>query len=220
MEGMKKDRRSGYEQLARVGKALSSPVRLEVLDLLRNGERTVECLANTANLGVANVSRHLQVLRGAGLVKSEKNGLYVTYQIADPCVCEFFMAMCRLAEARLAEFEKIVKQISASDGEMAQVDLKGLMRRARNKEVTLIDVRPREEYQAGHIPGALSIPVAEIEQHLDSLSSEKEIVAYCRGPYCLLATEAVKLLRKKGFRARRMREGIHEWRASSIPVPT
>lgn len=216
MVGLIEDRGFAYEQLARIGKAMSSPSRLEILDLLRNGERTVECLAKTANLGVANVSRHLQVLRSAGLVKSEKKGLYVTYHIADTCVCEFFMAMCRLAEARLAEFEKIVKQFSASDGGMEPMDWKALMERARNKEVTLIDVRPYEEYQAGHIPGALSIPISEIEQHLDSLSPKTEIVAYCRGPYCLLATEAVKLLCAKGFSARRIRESIHEWRACGM----
>ncbi len=218
MDDRKEMKRFAYEQLARIGKAMSSPTRLEILDLLRNGARTVECLAKAADLGVANVSRHLQVLRSAGLVASEKKGLYVTYHIADRCVCEFFMSMCKLAEARLAEFEKIVRQFSGTGKDMEPVDREGLMKRARNNEVTIIDVRPHEEYQAGHIPGALSVPVDEIERHLETLPKGRDVVAYCRGPYCLLATEAVNLLCSMGFQARRMKEGVNEWRACGMPV--
>ena len=207
-----------YEQLARIGKAMSSPVRLEILDLLRNGPRSVEALANEAKLGVANVSRHLQVLRGSGLVKSEKQGLYVTYTIADQCVCEFFMAMCKLAEARLAEFEKIVAQFSESGREMEAVDRAELMKRAQKGDITVIDVRPREEYMAGHIPGAISVPVYELDNHLGDLPEDREIVAYCRGPYCLLATQAVQLLCSRGYTARRIKDGVNEWRACGMPV--
>ena len=209
-----------YEQLARIGKAMSSPARLEILDLLRNGARTVECLAKAADLGVANVSRHLQVLRGAGLVKSEKHGLYVTYHIADPSVCEFFMAMCKLAEARLVEFEKIVSQFSGAGGDLEPVDRTALMQRAQDKEITVIDVRPHEEYQAGQIPGARSGPLDEMEQYLSALPPDKKVVAYCRGPYCLLATKAVELLCSRGFEAMRIKDGINEWRASGMPVHT
>lgn len=209
-----------YEQLARIGKAMSSPARLEILDLLRNGARTVESLAKAAELGVANVSRHLQVLRAAGLVKSEKHGLYVTYQIADPAVCEFFMAMCKLAEARLVEFEKIVSNFSGAGEEMTPVDREELIRRAHNNEITVIDVRPHEEYEAGHIPGARSVPLDEIETYLSALPPGNEVVAYCRGPYCLLATKAVELLCSRGFEARRIKEGINEWRVSGMPVHT
>jgi rhodanese-related sulfurtransferase len=208
-----------YEQLARIGKAVSSPSRLEILDLLRNGARTVECLAKAADLGVANVSRHLQVLRNAGLVISEKQGLYVTYHIADRSVCEFFMAMCKLAEARLVEFEKIVEQFSGS-GDMEPVDRAELLQRAQNGEITLIDVRPFAEYDAGHIPGAHPVPLEEIEKHLSMLPADREVVAYCRGPYCLLATKAVELLCLKGFDARRIKDGINEWRACGMPVLT
>ena len=220
MDDTKETKSFAYEQLSRIGKAMSSPSRLEILDLLRNGPRTVESLANAANMGVANVSRHLQVLRAANLVTSDKNGLFVTYQVADQSVCAFFMAMCQLAEARLVEFEKIIGRFSGEDGDMEPVDREVLMKRAKNGEVAIIDVRPNEEYQAAHIPGAVSIPVDEIEYHLEKLSPENEIVAYCRGPYCLLATKAVKLLCSKGFRARRIKDGVIEWRACGMPIET
>ncbi len=209
---------TAYEQLARIGKAMAGPGRLKILDILRNGARTVESLAEEAGMGVANVSRHLQVLRGAGMVDSEKTGLYVTYRVADAHVCEFFSAMCRLAEARLAEFEKIISRFADGSEAMEPVDRADLVNRLENDEIIVIDVRPESEYRAGHIPGALSIPAEEMASRLAELPPEKEIVAYCRGPYCLLASRAVEVLREHGYSARRMREGIPEWRAFGMPV--
>lgn len=218
METTRETKNIAYEQLSRIGKALSSPGRLHLIDILRNGPRSVESLAEEAGMGVANVSRHLQVLRGAELVKSEKQGLYVTYQVADTCVCEFFSALCRLALSRLAEFEKIVSQFAEGDLAMESVDREELMNRARKNEITIIDVRPGTEYRAGHIPGAISIPADELGEHLDKLPRDREIVAYCRGPYCLLATRVVEALRERGLPARRIKDGIPEWRASGMPV--
>lgn len=202
-----------YEQLARLGRATSAPKRLELLDLLCQGPRTVEALANQAALSVANASQHLQVLRAARLVDAEKKGLHVEYRLADDEVCRFFVALRGLAEARLAEVEQVTRQFLESKSGMEVVAADELRRRAKKGEVTVLDVRPPEEYRAGHIPGALSIPVEELEARLKELPKNREVVAYCRGPYCVMAIEAVELLRKKGFDAHRMEEGVADWRA-------
>lgn len=202
-----------YEQLARLGKAIAAPKRLELLDLLCQGPRTVEALAEQAALSVANASQHLQVLRGARLVETEKKGLYVEYRLADDEVCRFFVALRGLAQARLAEVEQVAREYFEQRGEMEAVEGDELLRRVRSGEVTVLDVRPPEEYRAGHIPGALSIPVGELGARLRELPKNRDVVAYCRGPYCVMAVEAVALLRKKGFEAHRMEHGVADWRA-------
>jgi rhodanese-related sulfurtransferase len=207
-----------YEQLARLGKAIASPSRLELLDLLCQGPRTVEALAREAKLSVANTSQHLRVLHSARLVEAEKAGLFVTYRLADPVVCEFFQSLRSLAEKRLAEVESILRLFRESPGSLEAVEKKALVGRIRKGDVILLDVRPVEEYRAAHIPGAVSVPLKELTLRLLKLPRNKEIVAYCRGPYCVLAAQAVKMLRTKGFRAVRLEDGIPEWRAQGFSV--
>jgi rhodanese-related sulfurtransferase len=202
-----------YEQLSRLGKAISAPKRLELLDLLCQGPRTVEALAQQADLTVANASQHLQVLRAARLVDAEKKGLYVEYQLADKEVCRFFLALRTLGRVRLAEMEQVAREYFERRGTMEAVDTDELLRRVKSGEVTVLDVRPVEEYRAGHIPGALSVPVEELKSRLKELPKRREIVAYCRGPFCVMAAEAVELLRKKGFKAHRLEQGVVDWRA-------
>ncbi|MDP2643397.1 MAG: metalloregulator ArsR/SmtB family transcription factor [Desulfobacterales bacterium] len=207
-----------YEQFSRIGKAVSSPKRLELLDILCQGERTVEALAKETGLTVANASQHLQVLRADRLVETEKMGLHVTYRLADQMVCEFFLSMRVLAENRLAEVEQIKRQFLAGREGMEPVDRDALLKRVREGSVTVLDVRPPEEYKAGHIPGAVSIPLKELELRLSVLPSDQDVVAYCRGPYCVLSIQAVEILRANGFHAVRLEEGIQDWRAKGFSV--
>ena len=207
-----------YEQFARVGKAVSSPRRLELLDLLCQGERTVEILAKETGLTVANTSQHLQILRTARLVETEKDGLFVSYRLADEAVCDFFRAMRVLAESRLAEIERIKRQFLEGKEGMEPIDRQELIERVRTGAVTVLDVRPVEEYCAGHIPGALSVPISEIKNYVSRLPRDQEIVAYCRGPYCVLAVQAVEILRKKGFDAVRLEEGVPDLKALGFTV--
>ena len=207
-----------YEQFARIGKAISSPRRLELLDLLCQGPRTVEVLAKESGLTVANASQHLQVLRTSRLVETEKEGLFVTYRLADPAVCEFFRAMRLLAESRLAEVEQIKRQFLEGREGMEPVDREELLALVRQGAVTVLDVRPVEEFKAGHVAGALSIPLQELKLRLSDLPRDQEIVAYCRGPYCVLSVEAVEMLRAEGFQAIRIEEGIQDFRALGFPI--
>ncbi len=207
-----------YEQFARIGKAVSSPKRLELLDLLCQGPRTVEVLARESGLTVANASQHLQVLRAASLVAAEKEGLFVHYRLADQTVCEFFRAMRVLAESRLAEVELIKRRFLDGKEGMEPVDRKALLELVRKGAVTVLDVRPAEEYKAGHIPGALSIPLKDLRLRLADLPHGQDIVAYCRGPYCVLSIQAVEMLRAKGFHAIRLEEGIQDLRALGFPI--
>ena len=209
-----------YEQVARIGQATASPSRLELLDLLSQGARTVEALAHQTGQTVATTSHHLQVLRRARLVEAQKAGLYVTYRLADPQVGEFFLQLRSLAESRLAEVQQVTRQYLEERGALEPVGNDELVRRVRAGEVTLIDVRPREEYVAAHIPGAISAPVGELGKRLGALRKRRDIVAYCRGPYCVMAIDAVALLRRKGFRAHRMEHGVSEWRAQGWRVET
>jgi rhodanese-related sulfurtransferase len=209
-----------YQQLSRLGKAISAPKRLELLDLLCQGPRTVEALAEEATLSVANASQHLQVLRAARLVDAEKKGLYVEYRLADDEVCGFFVALRGLAKTRLAELEQVAREYFERRGAMEAVETHELLRRVKSGEVTVLDVRPVEEYRAGHIPGALSVPVGKLKARLKELPKGREIVAYCRGPFCVMATEAVELLRKKGFKAQRLEHGVADWRARGWRVET
>lgn len=207
-----------YEQFARIGKAVSSPKRLELLDLLCQGERTVEILAKEAGMPVANASQHLQVLRAARLVDARKVGVFVSYCLADQAVGEFFRAMRVLAESQLAEMEQITRRFLEGRKGMEPVDRDVLLKRVREGAVTVLDVRPVEEYWSGHIPGAISIPLKELERRLADLPRDQEIVAYCRGPHCVLAVEAVEILHSKGFQAIRLEDGVQDWRAHGFRV--
>lgn len=207
-----------YTHFARIGKAVSSPKRLELLDLLCQGARTVEALSQEAGLTMANASQHLQVLRAARLVEADKAGLFVHYRLADEIVGEFFRTMRTLAESRIAELEHIKRHFLQGREGMEPVNRDALLKRVRRGMATVLDVRPREEYLAGHIPGAISVPLKELEHRLSKLPQNKEIVAYCRGPYCVLAIQAVEMLRAKGFRAVRLDYGVQDLRAMGFPV--
>ena len=207
-----------YQQLARIGQAVASGSRLALLDLLRQGPRTVEALAQEAGLTLANASQHLKVLRQARLVEAEKRGVFVTYRLADQAVDDFYGALRGLAERRLAEVQQIARAFVEKRGSLEPIDRHLLLERIRNGEVTVLDVRPAEEYRAAHIPGAVSVPLKELEERLGSLPREREVVAYCRGPYCVLAPEAVKLLRARGYEAVALGDGVAEWRARGLPV--
>ncbi|MDP3274816.1 MAG: metalloregulator ArsR/SmtB family transcription factor [Deltaproteobacteria bacterium] len=204
---------SAYEQLARIGKSLAAPKRVELLDLLAQGPRTVEALAELSALSVANTSQHLKVLREASLVSREKQGLYGVYRLADAQVSRFVGTLRRLAHARLPELAEVTHAYFETRDTIDPVDGPELLRRVRRGEVTVLDVRPHDEYLHEHIPGARSIPLDELRARLGELSECQEIVAYCRGPYCVMAADAVTLLRKRGFVAHRIDEGVSDWRA-------
>ena len=207
-----------YEQFARIGKAISSPRRLELLDLLCQGPRSVDVLAKETGQSIANTSQHLQVLRAARLVEADKQGHYVIYRMADEMACQFFRMLRVLAENRLTEIDRIVRQFLEGREGMEPVDRETLLSQVRKGEVVVLDVRPPEEYRAGHIPGAISVPLEELERHLSKLSKGQEIVAYCRGPYCVLAVEAVELLRARGFEAVRLEDSIQDWKSRGFRI--
>lgn len=209
-----------YEQLARITKAVASPQRLELLDLLSQSPRTVENLAREARLTVANTSRHLQILRAAHLIDAEKEGVFVCYRLTDDAVADFYRALRILASSHLAELDHLARQFFTEPRGLEPVDRKALLARVRKGLATVIDVRPVEEYRAGHIAGAISIPVDELKDRLAKLPRDQEIVAYCRGPYCVLAAHAVALLREHGFQAIRLEDSVADWRAHGLPVVT
>jgi rhodanese-related sulfurtransferase len=211
-------KRNLYGQFARIGKALSSPHRLEMLELLAQGERTVESIATEMDLSVANTSQHLQALRQATLVDSRKDGLFVFYRLADPAVFDLSRAIRAVAEHQLADLARIVREHFGTRSGALPVEMDELLKRARSRHVVILDTRPAGEYAAGHIAGALSVPVDDLQRRLRQLPKEKEYVAYCRGPYCVYADRAVEILRSHGRRARRLREGFPEWRAAGLPV--
>lgn len=207
-----------YGQFARIGKALASPHRLELLELLAQGERTVDSLANEIGLSLANASQHLQALRQASLVESRKQGLYVHYRLADPAVFNVCTAIRTLAEERLSDLDRLVHQHFGDRANAEPVRMDELLQRARSHDVVILDTRPASEYVAGHIAGAISVPVDELQRRLRQLPKSREYVAYCRGPYCVYADHAVEILRAKGRRARRLLEGFPEWRGAGLPV--
>jgi rhodanese-related sulfurtransferase len=209
-----------FEQFARIGKALASPKRLEILDLLAQGERAVEEIARETAMPVASASQHLQVLKGARMVESRREGLYAYYQLADEAVFRTWQAVRALGETRLAEIDRVVETFLENRDALEAVGAAALMERLSDGNVVVLDVRPEEEYRAGHIPGALSVPVDALEAALQALPKDKEIVAYCRGPYCVFSDEAVTLLRSRGYQARRLAEGLPDWRAKGLPVET
>lgn len=209
-----------YAQFARIGKAVSAPKRIELLELLCQGPRTVEALAGQAALSVANASQHLQVLRKARLIEAEKQGLFVEYRLADEGVLRFVHSMHEVAKARFAEIGSITHAYLKARGALERVSGEELLRRVRKKEVVVLDVRPAEEFRAGHIPGARSMPVSELKRRVAELPRNKEIVAYCRGPHCVMAIEAVELMRRKGLHAVRMEHGVMDWRMRGWPLLT
>lgn len=209
-----------YAQFARIGHAVSSPKRIELLDLLSQGEKTVEVLAEQAATPVKNTSAHLRVLRQARLVETRRDGTYVYYRLADAVVFDFLRSLQELGRGRLAEVERVMQLYVTSRDELEPITLKELRTLMRAGDITIIDVRPRAEYEAAHIRGALSIPVSELKRRLDEIPKRREVVAYCRGPYCVYSVEAVGILRKKGYRARRAAEGLPDWRAAGLPVAT
>jgi rhodanese-related sulfurtransferase/DNA-binding transcriptional ArsR family regulator len=207
-----------YEQFARTAKAASSPKRIELLELLAQGEHTVEALAHATGMGVTNTSAHLQVLRGARLVESRKDGTKVFYSLAGDEVAVFIVALRDLARSRLAEVDAVVRDYFGARDALEPLSRTELVERAGRGEVVILDVRPAAEFVAGHIPGALSVPLGDLDATLARLPKRSQIVAYCRGPYCVLAPQAVERLRSKGYKARRLADGMPEWRLAGLPV--
>lgn len=207
-----------FDQFARIGKAVASPQRLELLDLLAQGERRVEDLAGEAGLSIANTSQHLQILRRARLVETRRDGTSIHYRLADERVFRLWQAIRELGEARLTEIDHLAQTFLADRSRFEAVDATTLLQLLRDEDVVVIDVRPAEEYRAGHIAGARSIPIDELGARLRELPADRQIVAYCRGPYCVFAGEAVSLLNERGFRAARLVQGLPEWRAAGLPV--
>lgn len=209
-----------YEQVARIGRAVCSPQRLEILAVLSQSPRHVESLAEETRLTVANASRHLQILKAARLVETERRGNRILYRLADASVDGFLRAYIGLAESRLAEIGDIVRRFHEGREDLQPVDREGLLKAVRKGEVLVLDVRPREEYEAGHIRGAVSMPLKELERRLTGLSKSRSIAAYCRGPYCIFAVKAAETLRRKGFDAVVLKESVQDWKAMGYPVET
>lgn len=207
-----------YSQFARIGNSLASPKRIEMLDLLAQGEKTVEQLAESTATPIKNTSAHLRVLRQAHLVETRREGTYVYYRLADGDVTAVIRALETLGHKRLADVERVVEQYLDGHDELEAVSLRDLRRLMREGAVTVLDVRPADEFEAGHIAGARSVPVAELRKRLREIPEGREVVAYCRGRYCVYSLEAVTLLRKKGYRARRAAVGLPDWRAAGFPV--
>src|SRR5947209_7190993 len=207
-----------YEQFARIGKALASPHRLELLDVLSQGEWTVEALAEETGMSVANASQHLQTLRAARLVETRRVGVSIYYRLAGEQVSTLWLQLRACGEAHLAEIDQLVSTFLQDRTSFRPVTVNELREAMQEERVVLLDVRPMPEYQAGHLPQARSIPVTELEARLSELPKEREIVAYCRGPYCVFADEAVSLLRTLGYTAHRLEEGVAEWRQLGLPI--
>lgn len=207
-----------FEQFARVAKSLASANRLELLEALAQGEKSVDALAQATGMSVANTSHHLQILRDSGLAESRKEGLQSIYRLSDEQIPILLGCISRIAERHLAEVDRIVREHFDARDSLTPVGRDELMARVKEGGAMVIDVRPVDEYQAGHIPGAVNIPVDELPQRLESLPHGQEIVAYCRGPYCMLAFDAVARLREAGYQARRLEDGFPEWKAENRPV--
>ena len=207
-----------YEELSKIGRALGSAKRLEILEILAQGERSVEVLSRQSGLSIANTSHHLQTLREARLVEARKEGLFVFYRLTGADVFGLVQMIRRLGEEHIAEVDRIIRSYFAKRDELEPVSRADLLDRAKAGGVIVLDVRPADEYRAGHIPGAISVPVEQLEKRLTDLPPDKEIVAYCRGPYCVMSYNAVEALRARGRRARRLVDGFPEWRAEGLPV--
>jgi rhodanese-related sulfurtransferase len=209
-----------HEQFARIGKAFSSPRRLEILDLLAQGEKPVEAIAEQTALSIKNASAHLRELRSARLVETRREGTYVFYRLAGDRVFRVLRQIQGLARERLAEVDDVARLYIEHRDELEPCDAEELRRRMRAGEVTVVDVRPEDEYRSGHLEGAISIPVQELERRIAELPRTREVIAYCRGPYCVYAAESVETLRNAGYRVRRMAEGLPDWKARGFPVET
>ena len=207
-----------YQAIARVAAALGSSGRLQLLEFVAQGERSVDALAAMTGLSVANTSKHLQALRQAGLVSARKEGVRVYYALAGNDVSLLIASLRGVAEHRAADVEKLLQDWLAHRDELEQVSAREVLKRARAGLVTVLDVRPEEEYAAGHVPGAINVPIEKLEGYLSKLPKRKEVIAYCRGPYCLMSFEAVEKLRRRGFKAKRLENGYPEWRAAGLPV--
>lgn len=207
-----------FEEFARVSKALGSGNRLELLEFLGQGERSVDALAKLSGLSVANTSRHLQVLRHAGLVTARKEGLFVYYSVSGGGVIKLLAALQEVAQHNVAEVTQLVNTYLTSKDSLEPLSVTELAERIRSGLVTVVDVRPKEEYAAGHLPGAINVPLSEIEKNLGTLPRDREIIAYCRGPFCVLSFEAVARFRKEGLKARRLETGFPEWKVAGLPV--
>jgi rhodanese-related sulfurtransferase/DNA-binding transcriptional ArsR family regulator len=207
-----------FAQFARVGKALSHGNRLELLEFLAQGERSVEELAKVSGMTVANTSQHLQMMRQAGLVTSRKQGLKVHYSLSSDDVIQLLNAVRKVAERHVADVDRLVNTYLTVKDDLEPIPRQELIDRAKQGLVTVLDVRPPEEYAAGHVPGAINVPLKELENYLNHMNPEQEIVAYCRGPHCVLAFDAVARLRQKGFSARRLEDGFPEWKTAGLPV--
>lgn len=209
-----------YQEFARIGKALAAPARIEILDLLAQGEKTVEALAVACDLSVKNASAHLRLLRTTQLVETRREGTYVNYRLAEDAVIAFVRQAQALAETRLAEADRAARAYLGDRDHMQPVSAKELRERMRRGDVIVLDVRPSDEYEAGHLPGAVSIPIRELKKRLRELPSDREVVAYCRGPYCVYAVQAVALLERAGFKARRTHVGVPDWKLLGHKVET
>ncbi len=209
-----------YDQVARIGKAVSSPKRLELIELLCQGEKTVELLAAQAEISVKLASAHLKELRLARLVDTRKDGKYVLYRLASTSVADLWVRLRSEAEDRLVELQAALSDLVAQDSELEGLDRKAILKKAAAGEVLVLDVRPPDEYASAHLPHARSLPLAELRKRLAELPAGTPVVAYCRGPFCLMAKDAVELLRKKGYRAIHLTDGVAEWRAQGLPVVT
>ena len=207
-----------YEQFARVGRAVASPKRIELLDLLCQGERSVDALARAAGMSVKNTSAQLRELRLARLVATRRDGTRIFYRLADDGVADLYFMLRDIARDRLAEVEQIARDYFESRDELEPVGRDDLLSRIGKGDVVLIDVRPAEEYVAGHIPGAMSVPLDDLQDRMQQLPAGVDVVAYCRGPYCVLAREAITRLRAAGFSARRLEDGFPEWKRAGLPV--
>ena len=216
MKGARKIKDLLYEQVARIGKVFSSPKRLELIDLLCQGEKTVEMLANQASISVKLVSAHLRELRMAHLVETERQGKNIYYRLADKSVADLWVQVHTLAEERLIELQMELQKIATQPDDLVPSDRESLMKAARKGEVVVLDVRPSEEYLNAHLPFARSIPLEELRQRLGELPKDRSIVAYCRGPYCLMAADAVALLKGEGYSAIHLREGVAEWAVAPV----
>ena len=211
-------KRELYQSIAKVAQALASGNRLQLLEFMAQGERSVDALAAMSGVTVANTSQHLQALRRAGLVTARKEGQRVYYRVAGDDVVRLYDGLRVVAESRLAEVRQLVNEFLGDRGALEPVLAEELLARAKKGLVTVLDVRPREEFEAGHLPGAVNIPMDRLESELARLPKKREVVAYCRGPYCLMSFDAVLKLRQRGWKARRLNEGYPEWKAAGLPI--
>lgn len=207
-----------FQQFANIANSFASPKRLEIIDILTQGERDVDTLAKETGMNFANTSRHLQIMKSIKLLESRKDGVHVYYRIANDHVIVCWKNLQSLAEDRVAELREVTRSFFEERGELEPISIEELWQRLQNDEVTLIDVRPKEEFESGHIPGAVSIPLSELKNKLVQIPTGKDVVAYCRGPYCVLAAEAIALLKKYGYKSFRFKEDIYNWKEAGLPV--